>query len=73
MHYDRFRARGLFVGGGGVEGDGYEYAVGSRFEKAGVRWSPEGAQKTLRPRLCILNQQWEPFHHWRQQRLREAA
>jgi len=73
MHYNRFRTRGLFIGSGVVEGGGCKHAVGSRLKKAGMRWRPEGAQKTLRLRLCILNQQWEPFHRWRRELLQNAA
>ena len=73
MRYDRFRAQGLFIGSGVVEGGGCKHAVGARLKKAGMRWSPEGAQNTLRLRLCILNQQWELFHCWRREQLRNAA
>jgi len=73
MRYDQFRAQGLFIGSGVVEGGACKHVVGARLKRAGMRWSAPGVQRVLNLRLCLLNQQWEDFHRLRQQRLREAA
>ena len=58
MRYDRYRKRGLPVGSGVVE-SACKQIVGSRFKRAGCRWSKAGAK------CCIENNRWADFLDWR--------
>jgi hypothetical protein len=60
LAYDRFRARGLDIGSGQVE-SACKNVVAARMKRAGMRWSPRGAQATLSLRTLYMNDQWERF------------
>lgn len=58
LAYDRFRAQGLDIGSGQVEG-ACKNVVASRLKGSGMRWSPGGAQAMLSLRCCWLNGDWD--------------
>ena len=60
LAYDRFRARGLDIGSGQVE-SACKNVVAARTKRAGMRWSPRGAQSTLSLRALYMSDQWEKF------------
>lgn len=60
LAYDRFRARGLDIGSGQVE-SACKNVVAARMKRAGMRWSPRGAQATLSLRALYMSDQWERF------------
>lgn len=62
LAYDRFRARGLDIGSGQVE-SACKNVVAARMKRAGMRWSPRGAQATLSLRTLYMNDQWGRFWH----------
>lgn len=66
LAYDRFRARGLDMGSGQVE-SACKNVVAARMKRAGMRWSPRGAQATLSLRTLYMNDPWEGF--WRRKPL----
>ena len=68
MRYDRFRAKGYFIGSGVVEA-GCKHVVAKRFKQSGMRWSREGFLRLLHLRLCILNGDWDAFARSRFPRL----
>jgi hypothetical protein len=68
MRYDRYRAKGYFIGSGIVEA-GCKNVVAKRFKQSGMRWSRAGFLKLLHLRLCILNGDWDAFARSRFPRL----
>ena len=64
MRYDLCRERGLPVGSGVVE-SACKQIVGSRFKRAGCRWSKAGANALLAVKCCIENNRWADFLDWR--------
>jgi len=58
LAYDRFRARGLDIGSGQVE-SACKNVVAPRMKRAGMRWSPRGAQSTLSRRALYMSDRWE--------------
>lgn len=62
LAYDKFRSRGLDIGSGQVE-SACKNVVAARMKRAGMRWSPRGAQATLSLRTLYMNDQWERFWH----------
>ena len=64
MRYDIYRKRGLPVGSGVVE-SACKRIVGSRFKRAGCRWSKAGANALLAVKCCIDNNRWADFLDWR--------
>ena len=60
LAYDRFRARGLDIGSGQVE-SACKHVVTARMKRAGMHWSPRGAQANLSLRTVYMNDQWERF------------
>lgn len=62
MKYREFRKKGYFIGSGVVEAS-CKNLIGSRLKRAGMRWTPEGAQAILQVRVAILNDRWD--HMWR--------
>lgn len=54
MEYGQFRARGLMIGSGPVEA-GCKTVVGTRLKRAGMRWSPAGADAVLAVRTAMLS------------------
>ena len=66
MHYQTYLAQGYPIGTGVIEG-ACRHLVKDRFERAGMRWSLEGAQVTLNLRAVYLNGDWENFQRFRRQ------
>ena len=64
MRYGRCWERGLPVGSGVVESV-CKQIVGSRFKRAGCRWSKAGANALLAAERCIENNRWADFLDWR--------
>ena len=60
MRYPDFRAQGLQVGSGVVEG-GCKNVVGGRLKQSGMRWTKDGADAVLELRCCILSGRYEQF------------
>lgn len=54
MAYDRYRASGLPIGSGVVEG-ACKFVVGKRFKGSGMRWMREDNQAVLNARLAEIN------------------
>lgn len=64
MRYDVYLARGYPIASGVIEG-ACRYVVKDRMERAGMRWTVEGAQAILDLRTTYVNDQWEEFQSWR--------
>ena len=64
MRYDEFRAQGLHIGSGVVEG-ACKTLVGGRLKQGGMRWSKDGADAVMALRSCILSGRYEDFWEWR--------
>ena len=60
MRYDRFRAQGLQIGSGVVEG-ACKNLVGGRLKRSGMHWTVDGANAILELRSCILSGRYEQF------------
>ena len=60
MRCDRCRKLGLPVGSGVVE-RACKQIVGSRFKRAGWRWSKAGANALLAIKCCLENRLWADF------------
>ncbi len=58
MAYARYRARGLDIGSGMVEG-GAKALIGAREKGAGMRWSEVGANAVAQVRVLLFNAQWD--------------
>ena len=63
MRYAKFRAQGLQIGSGVVEG-GCKTVVG-RLKQSGMHWTKDGAEGVLALRACILGGRYEDFWAWR--------
>ena len=59
MKYDEYLAAGYPIGSGVVEG-ACRHLVKDRMERAGMRWTPAGAQAMLDLRATYLNGEWTP-------------
>ena len=59
-----FRAQGLQIGSGVVEG-GCKNVVGGRLKQSGMRWTKDGADAILALRCCVLSGRYEDFWQWR--------
>jgi hypothetical protein len=57
MDYPRYEAMGFHIGSGIVEA-ACKHVIQSRFKRAGMRWSQEGAENLLQLRVLYLNRQW---------------
>ena len=66
MHYNHYLAQGWPIGTGVVEG-ACGHLVKDRLEKAGMRWTVEGAQAILDLRAVRLNGDWEAYWHFHRQ------
>ena len=72
MRYAEFRAQGLQIGSGVVEG-GCKTVVG-RLKQSGMHWTKDGAEGILALRACILGGRYEDFWAWRtESRVKAAA
>jgi hypothetical protein len=60
MAYDRYRARGLDIGSGMVEG-ACKLVIGAREKGPGMRWSAPGAQAVANVRVLVFNEQWDAY------------
>jgi len=64
MRYDKYLAAGYPIASGVIEG-ACRYVVKDRMERAGMRWTVEGAQAMLDLRSTYVNGQWEDFQNYR--------
>jgi len=64
MRYDEYLAAGYPIASGVIEG-ACRYVVKDRMERAGMRWTVEGAQAMLDLRSTYVNGQWEAFQSYR--------
>jgi hypothetical protein len=64
MRYDEYLAAGYPIASGVVEG-ACRYVVKDRMERAGMRWTVDGAQAMLDLRSTYINGQWEEFQAYR--------
>ena len=60
MHYDQYLAEGYPIATGVIEG-ACRHLVKDRMERAGMRWSLEGAQTMLDLRSIHISGQWDEF------------
>ncbi|MCP3885590.1 MAG: hypothetical protein GY700_08975 [Propionibacteriaceae bacterium] len=60
MHYDEYLAAGFPVASGVIEG-ACRHLVKDRMERAGMRWTIDGAQAMLDLRSTHINDQWSTF------------
>jgi len=67
MRYDEYLREGYPIASGVIEGACRHY-VKDRMERAGMRWSVEGAQAMLDVRSEYLNGDWPAFHAFRIER-----
>ena len=66
MRYAEFRAQGLPIGSGVVEG-ACKSIVGKRLKQSGMRWTQQGADAVMTLRCCIHSGRYEDFRAWRHQ------
>jgi hypothetical protein len=64
MRYDEYLAAGYPIASGVIEG-ACRYVVKDRMERAGMRWTVEGAQAMLSLRTTFVNGQWKAFQKYR--------
>jgi hypothetical protein len=64
MHYDEYLAAGFPIASGVIEG-ACRHLVKDRMERAGMRWTIDGAQAMLDLRSTHINGQWHAFQHHR--------
>ncbi|NUM36761.1 MAG: ISKra4 family transposase [Candidatus Brocadiae bacterium] len=64
MQYDQYLAAGYPIASGVIEGD-CRHFVKDRMERAGMRWTIDGAQSMLNLRSTYLNGDWENFLQYR--------
>jgi hypothetical protein len=64
MCYNEYLAAGYPIASGVIEG-ACRYVVKDRMERAGMRWTVEGAQAMLDLRSTYVNGQWEDFQSYR--------
>ena len=62
MRYPEFRARGLCVSTGVVQG-ACKTLVGSRLKCGGMHWSVDGANDILALRSCIVSDRFDELCH----------
>ena len=60
IHYDEYLAAGFPIASGVIEG-ACRHLVKDRMERAGMRWSIDGAQAMLDLRSTAINDQWTAF------------
>ncbi len=64
MRYDEYLAAGYPIASGVIEG-ACRYVVKDRMERAGMRWTVEGAQAMLALRTTYINGHWKEFQKYR--------
>src|SRR5207253_10762940 len=62
--YDEYLAKGYPIASGVIEG-ACRHLVKDRMERAGMHWTPTGAQPMLDVRSVYVNNQWEAFQRYR--------
>lgn len=60
MHYDKYLTAGFPIASGVIEG-ACRHLVKDRMERAGMRWTIDGAQAMLDLRSTSINDQWPAF------------
>lgn len=63
MRYADYRAQGLFIGSGVVEG-ACKHLIAQRFKQSGMEWTARGANATMAARVGIRSGRYEEF--WEQ-------
>ena len=64
MWYPQAFAEGIDIGTGAIEKGG-DLVICRRFKLRGMRWSRAGAEKVLRYRLLVLNNDWDSYWQMR--------
>jgi len=64
MYYDVYLAKGYPIASGVVEG-ACRHLVKDRMERAGMHWTPQGAQAMLQVRSRYVNGDWETYQSFR--------
>lgn len=64
MRYDQYLAAGFPIASGVIEG-ACRHLVKDRMERAGMRWTIDGAQAMLDLRSTYINNAWQAFQHHR--------
>lgn len=64
MHYDVYLSRGYPIASGVIEG-ACRHLVKDRMERAGMHWTPDGAQAMLNVRSVYVNGDWEVYQRFR--------
>ena len=67
MRYDVYLAKGYPIASGVIEG-ACRHLVKDRMERAGMHWTPAGAQAMLDVRSTYVNGDWEEYQAYRIQR-----
>lgn len=67
MRYDEYLAKGYPIASGVIEG-ACRHLVKDRMERAGMHWTPVGAQAMLDVRSTYVNGDWEEYQAYRIQR-----
>jgi len=67
MRYDEYLAKGYPIASGVIEG-ACRHLVKDRMERAGMHWTPAGAQAMLELRSTYVNGDWEEYQAYRIQR-----
>jgi hypothetical protein len=67
MHYDAYLSKGYPIASGAVEG-ACRHLVKDRMERAGMHWTPEGAQAMLNVRSVYVNGDWDVYQNYRIER-----
>jgi len=63
MRYDLYLRRGWPIASGAVEG-ACKCLVRDRFERSGMRWTPEMAEAMLKLRAVYLSGDWDKYWKW---------
>jgi hypothetical protein len=64
MRYDEYLAKGYPIASGVIEG-ACRHLVKDRMERAGMHWTPAGAQAMLDVRSTYINGDWEEYQAYR--------
>ena len=64
MHYDEYLSKGYPIASGAIEG-ACRHLVKDRMERAGMHWTPDGAQAMLNVRSVYVNGDWDTYQNYR--------
>ena len=64
MRYDEYLAKGYPIASGVIEG-ACRHLVKDRMERAGMHWTPQGAQAMLDVRSVYVDGDWEKYQAFR--------